>query len=1377
MRRECHLQRLQRPAPIPQNEDGNAGAAQQAAPPVAYSDREKNLDLFDCLGAEGQRLFYGTPNSQDYARDPDVVMTVCDGLFREEINALIATKHFRDRYQKSDETADAFLTELRLLAREANFEQTFVGLETHELRIALITHCRDKDLQQKLLAEHQTSDLDTVLNAMRADEAAKRDVQLLQKKSGGASGGGSSIGAGQSSRRRVHQKKGNSGENNNSCPGCGVKGHSYRAPPCKFKDTKCDYCDKLGHPEARCFKKKWDGEKKHNERKSQGAATAIRQANASVCEVSDTKIHCSLSLQLPVTGVPSPPKSATFMADTGADISTLHRATVKKFFKGIPLEESDIIIHNFQQECTVVPDGFLRLRTKFRENPSAEVKFYVIPDNCLVVVGLPDMKRLGMRIDITRMTVAAVNPLPESENLVPARNIPSAPAVPIQGEVNSDILLDSLIQEFPRLFQSGIGKIPDFQHKIQLKESATPKQQKLRFPPYALREEVRKELDSLIEQGVIERTDKAEYIHPLHFIRKPDGQIRTTVDFSRGLNEDIVPTVHPLPLPSEILSHVGDDRYFSKLDIAKAYFHVELAPESRPLTAFLSDSHGLCQFKRLPMGLTDSGAVFQKQVELTLAGEEGVDAYVDDILIRGKTRKEHDERLRKALAKLEERDFRLQKHKLLIAKTEVPFTGHLITSSPSGTVIKPDPKNGEAIRELNPPTDIAGIRQFNGCCNYYSPFIRDFAELSEPLRLRTRKNATFSWDEQCQTAFDVLKSRITSPEVLVPFNPNLPTFLTTDASDVGLGAVLSQTMEGMDRPIAFASKTLSSAERNYSTPERETLACVWAAEHFDKFLFGRHFTLRTDQSSLQTLLTRFSDTRSSHRISRWFDRMRHYSYDVIHIKGKNNVCADMLSRLAAESIPSDSPALSDDDDSIIIASLSVEDSVTLEEIDSESRADQLFNQIRKFLSTEWPTRKTISENLRAYFDVRDELSVKNFCIFRGEKIIVPPNLRQRILNLLHSGHPGVARMKQKLNDAYFWPHSNNSAIEHFVRHCVPCAASGKSARPESVPVTAIPPPNRPWQKVAIDITGPFHTAPKHQENIVVLTDYFSKYPEILLTSDVTSGRIISWLEDVFARYGNPLELVSDNGPQFISREFKEFLSAKNILHNPVPVYCPMQNGLVEVFNRSLKFGARIINTENMNFRSGMLSLLASFLSIAPEHGKSPSELLFGWKIRSDSDIRNSSLLKGGEVGAEEVEVPPKTPLSMEEREAAVKKKYQMRRYGQSNRSSKNPYHVGDSVRVRRPPSTVLKGQNPYSEPLKVEKRLGRWKYRLTDGRIWNARRMVRHRPPNPTDEEIEEGFLLIPEALPPLPPTIRKSGRINKGLPPQRLIADPTWGN
>ncbi|MCP3662860.1 MAG: hypothetical protein GY696_10245, partial [Gammaproteobacteria bacterium] len=191
------------------------------------------------------------------------------------------------------------------------------------------------------------------------------------------------------------------------------------------------------------------------------------------------------------------------------------------------------------------------------------------------------------------------------------------------------------------------------------------------------------------------------------------------------------------------------------------------------------------------------------------------------------------------------------------------------------------------------------------------------------------------------TGFDELKKRIASPEVLVPFNPNNPTFLTTDASDIGLGAVLSRDCDGTDRPIAFASKTLSSAERNYSTPERETLACVWAMEHFNYFLFGRKFTLRTDQSSLQTLLTRFGETRSSRRISRWYDRMRHYDYDVLHIKGTLNICADMLSRLAAERKPSDSPALSDDDDGIVVAALTTRGSVTLEEVESESRINRV----------------------------------------------------------------------------------------------------------------------------------------------------------------------------------------------------------------------------------------------------------------------------------------------------------------------------------------------------------------------------------------------------------------------------------------------------
>ncbi len=921
-----------------------------------------------------------------------------------------------------------------------------------------------------------------------------------------------------------------------------------------------------------------------------------------------TKIPCELKVR-PAHGKSPKTTKHFFAADSGADISTIQRTTVRERFPKATLCHTDETLHSFQHSSTVEPDGILTLRSQFRSNTPADIHFYVVPDDCLPVLGLEDMKALGVQVNIATKSVSAI----QSNHLSP------------------EALLESLTKEFPGLFKPGIGKVPDFQHKILLKDSASPKVQKLRHPPYAMREDVRAELDTLIEQGIIERTDKAEYVHPLHFIRKPDGSIRTTVDFSRGLNLDIIPSHHPLPLPSDIFSRVSEDRYFSKLDVSKAYFHLELAPESRPLTAFITDSHGLCQFKRVPMGLTDSGAAFQKRIELSLAGLEGVDVYIDDILVRGTTRSEHDSHLCTACARLQADDFRLQKKKLLIARTEVSFTGHLICSEPTGTVVKPDPKNGESIKSMNPPTDIHGVRQFLGCCNYYAQFIRDYAELTEPLHHLTRKNAYFEWDSKCQVAFETLKARIISPEVLVPFNPNFPTLLTTDASDVGLGAFLSQIQNGKDRPIAFASKTLSLPERGYSTPERETLACVWAAEHFDKFLLGRHFILRTDQSSLQTLLQRFGENRSSRRISRWYDRLRHFDYDVQHIKGKLNVCADMLSRLATKSSPDKNPTLPDDDDRIIIAALTVEQSVSVEELIDASKSDQDLGQIRKWLQTDWPPRKSIPDNLRCYFDIRAELSVNNFCLFRGENAVIPAALRSRILTLLHSGHPAVSRMQQKLREAYFWP-SSSKMVEEFVRHCSACEASGKSAQSERVPVGAVKPPVRPWQKVAIDITGPFFTAPKHQQNIVVITDYFSKYPEILLTTDTTTRKIIDWLEEVFARFGNPQILISDNGPQFTSREFKSFLYAKNIIHDPVPVYTPMQNGLVEVFNRSLKNNARIINTEGTTFKSGMLDFLASFRSTAPENSVSPSELLFGWKIRSDSDIRNPSILSRGGGG-------------------------------------------------------------------------------------------------------------------------------------------------
>ncbi|MCP3666706.1 MAG: hypothetical protein GY696_30130, partial [Gammaproteobacteria bacterium] len=232
-------------------------------------------------------------------------------------------------------------------------------------------------------------------------------------------------------------------------------------------------------------------------------------------------------------------------------------------------------------------------------------------------------------------------------------------------------------------------------------------------------------------------------------------------------------------------------------------------------------------------------------------------------------------------------------------------------------------------------------------CNYYSKYIRDYAVLTEPLLKRTRKNAQFSWDKECQTGFDELKKRIASPEVLVPFNPNNPTFLTTDASDVGLGAVLSQDCDGTDRPIAFASKT---SKQNLQNRSRKKLLHARKGDSGMRLGYGalQSFPVwkkvhSQDRSNLPpNLANAIRRNSSSRRISRCYDRMPHYDYDVLHVKGTLNICADILSRLAAERKPCDSPALSDDDDGIVVVALTTQGRVTLEEVESGSKIDPSF---------------------------------------------------------------------------------------------------------------------------------------------------------------------------------------------------------------------------------------------------------------------------------------------------------------------------------------------------------------------------------------------------------------------------------------------------
>ncbi|MCP4341268.1 MAG: hypothetical protein GY799_20885, partial [Desulfobulbaceae bacterium] len=342
------------------------------------------------------------------------------------------------------------------------------------------------------------------------------------------------------------------------------------------------------------------------------------------------------------------------------------------------------------------------------------------------------------------------------------------------------------------------------------------------------------------------------------------------------------------------------------------------------MTAFITPSHGLLQFTHLPMGMIDSGAVFCRAVEQTLRGLNGVDSYVDDILIYGKSKEEHDENLLSICSALEKAGFRLNKKKVLICKTTLPMLGSILhAKGRAGLEITIDPKKTEAISKFPVPTSVTGIKSFLGACQ--RTHISSFAHVAEPLTHLTRKGVPFEWTEDCQSAFEVLKAKIVNAIELTPFDPTFLILLRTDASDYGLGAELLLIKDGKECPVTFAARTLSSAERNYSTPEKEALAAVWAIDkQFSKYLLGHHFIIESDQSSLTVLLSRFS-TRASQRIQRWTEKLRKYDFESRHISGTENKVADFLSRIHYDeplSTNEGNYALDDEDSKVIFCSIS-----------------------------------------------------------------------------------------------------------------------------------------------------------------------------------------------------------------------------------------------------------------------------------------------------------------------------------------------------------------------------------------------------------------------------------------------------------------------
>lgn len=754
-------------------------------------------------------------------------------------------------------------------------------------------------------------------------------------------------------------------------------------------------------------------------------------------------------------------------------------------------------------------------------------------------------------------------------------------------------------EEFP--------KIPGLQVKLDIDNEIVPSQVPNYRVPLALEESVNERLSKMERLGIIENApETSKWISPMEVVMKGKQDYRIVIDMRRP-NKAIRRAHYPLPQMKQFHPALEGARYFTKLDISSAYFHIELHPGSREVTTFMT-SRGLKRYTRLMFGVNAAPEIFQRTMDALFRRCKGVINFMDDFLVYGKTEQELEEREREVLSVMKKNKLTLNKEKCKFKLTEVEFLGY--TLDVKG--IRPSEEKLDAVGNFREPKSAAELRSFLGLVTFISPYIRNFSTMTEPLRRMLKKDEMEKWSEEQDRAFNELKLAVKdNVRTQGFFKLGVPTKLYTDASPVGLGAVLVQQLrEGeKDQIIAFASKSLTETEKRYPQTQREALALVWAIEKWHYYLLGHQFTVLTDHQALEYIYNgKYRDgKRAITRAEGWALRLSAFDFNVQYVAGEKNI-ADSLSRLSV----SNDGAYKESNELYELGSVTLElhavgeesNAITVEEIKNAAAKDEETLAVLKALQDgEW------SEAAARYRVFEKELHVWKEVLMRGERIVLPKTLRSQAMRIAHVGHPGVVRMKRSLREKVWWPGIDDGVDRH-AKSCMGCTMLAKDDPPEPMERTAMP--KQPWDFVAID----FYSPKELDAIVLVLVDYYSRHVHCTPISKHDAEKTIAALERIFEVFGYPKRMKADNGAPFQSKEFSEWCKSKGIdLVHSIP-YWAQQNGMVERMMKNLTRALAIGKIEGRPWRKSLSNFVAAY-NKAPHSvtGVAPSNAMFNRVVR------------------------------------------------------------------------------------------------------------------------------------------------------------------
>lgn len=718
---------------------------------------------------------------------------------------------------------------------------------------------------------------------------------------------------------------------------------------------------------------------------------------------------------------------------------------------------------------------------------------------------------------------------------------------------------------------------------------------------------VRDMVKDLIDNDIAEESSSC-YASPVILVKKKTGGYRLCVDF-RALNRKIKKDHFPMPRIDDQLDMLNGNTFYTSLDLASGYYQIPISDACKHLTAFITPD-GLYQFKKMPFGLVNSPAVFQRTINQVLGNARfnSAIAYMDDILVPGKNFEEGLERLENVFKLLRIAKLTLNLQKCDFFQKEIEYLGYEIGEHG----IRPGKTKIVSVEQFPTPRNVHEVRQFVGLASYFRKFIRNFAIMAKPLTDLTRKGIEWHWGIEQNNSFQHLKTALIQRPVLGIYDPQNETHLHTDASKHGLAGILLQKNSETDelKPIAYFSRKTSIEEQNYHAYELETLAVIASLQRFRVYLIGVKFTLVTDCSALRST---FSKRDLIPRIARWWIAIQEFDFEIKYKPGHSMSHVDALSR---NPLPYESDI--GQDTIPFILRISQEDwLLTLQLNDSESL------RLRKILED------------TEYSDVKKNYVLKNNRLFRkvGDELkwLVPKHARFQLCKINHDdiGHFGLEKTLDKISKDFWFPKMKRF-IEKYVRSCIECAYSKEPTGPKEGLLHPIHKVDKPFDTVHVDHLGPFVKSTKGKSYLIVLVDGFTKFCILTPLKNLKTTLSIQALDNIFCTFGYPDRLISDQGTSFTSNEFKQYCKDSNVNHILNAVASPRANGQVERYNRTVlnaltaytdKLGEKYWDKELGKLQWGLNNTLNKGI------GKTPSEALFGIQMVSKGDNMFSSILK------------------------------------------------------------------------------------------------------------------------------------------------------